>query len=103
MISRHAECAQPLDDRGVQLALGIQRAAGEAVDGDDRPILRMREIRSVGEAMRLVDDQLEVAVLRWGLERRDHRVVDRVDDGDFLAAGVRAANLDKGSRHCAIT
>lgn len=99
VIARDAERAQPLDNRGVQLALRVQRAASEAVDGDDRPILRKLEIWGVGEAMRLVNDQPDVAVLRRYPERLDQRVVDCVDDAISSSAeywrrtSIRAAGI----------
>ena len=51
--------------------------------------------------MRFVDDQSDVAVLRWDPERLDQGVANRADDGNLLVDGVLAANFDQGNRHCA--
>lgn len=63
VIARDAERAESIHDRGVQLALRVERAAREAVDRDDGPVLGVGEVRRAGEAMRLVDDQPDVAVV----------------------------------------
>src|SRR5690349_17553972 len=68
VVSGYAKHPQPFDDVCIEPPLRIQRTAGKAVDGDDRPILRMGKFRGTSEAVRFVDDESDVAVLRWNPE-----------------------------------
>lgn len=94
-VPRDADCFEAFDDLPVEGTLGVEGAAGEAVDGHTRVVVGLAVLEAVDHAVGFVGQEPDVAVLFWDLERGDQAGVHGVDDGGFLVRRVRPANLDQ--------
>ena len=84
MFSRDVVLGESVHDLSVELALGRDRTAGEAIDRDAHVRVGYAFVEPIDHGMRLELGQPDEAVLLGDLERRDEGAVDGVHQVDLF-------------------
>jgi hypothetical protein len=95
----YADDCQRLCEETVELALGVDRTTWQKEDAHVGEPLRSLTVCTAQKAMRLMNDERDVA-MRWSdLEGTDDCVMDALKEVSLLLGRVVAPDFNDGTRH----